>query len=80
MKTYTALYAENVPHMGSVDFEAVDTVDAINKAQHLDFEQLTTNPDWSNTVSRRIVEITDDNENIIAEFISLDALPLRFNP
>jgi hypothetical protein len=79
MKTYTALYAENVPHMGCVDFEAEDPADAIAKARKLNFDQLTTNPDWSNTVSRRIVEITDENENIVAEFIPLDPLPARFN-
>jgi hypothetical protein len=57
MKTYTALYAENVPHLGCVDFQAEDAADAVDKARAIDFEQVTTNPDWNNTASRRIVEI-----------------------
>jgi hypothetical protein len=34
-----------------------------------------TNPDWHNAVCRRIVEVTDIDENIVAEFIPLDNRP-----
>jgi hypothetical protein len=79
MKTYTALYAENVPHLGCVDFQTEDALDAVDKVRRINFEQVTTNTDWNNTVFRRIVEITDEDENIVAEFIPLGALPVRFN-
>jgi len=78
MKTYTALIAEEVPHYSVIEFEAVDTVDAIEKAQACDLTDVPTNPDWHNVVSRRIVEVTDEDENIVAEFISLDHRP-RFH-
>ena len=75
MKTYTVLYAEDVPHYAAVEIEAVDTVDAIAKAQNFDLTGVPTNPDWHNAVARRIVEVTDEDENIVAEFISLDNRP-----
>ena len=75
MKTYTVLYAEDVPHYAAVEIEAVDTVDAIAKAQAFDLTGVPTNPDWYNAVSRRIVEVTDEDENIVCEFIPLDARP-----
>ena len=75
MKTYTALIAEEVPHYSVIEIEAMDTVDAIEKAQACDLTDVPTNPDWHNAVCRRIVEVTDDDENIIAEFIPLDRRP-----
>jgi len=75
MKTYIALYAEDVRHYSTVEFQAVDTVDAIEKARSIDLTDVPTNPDWHNAVCRRIVEVTDDDENIIAEFIPLDRRP-----
>ncbi len=44
MKTYTVLYAEDVPHYAAVEIEAVDTVDAIAKAQNFDLTGVPTNP------------------------------------
>ena len=32
------------------------------------------NPDWRNAISRRIVEVTDQDETIFAEFIDLSPL------
>jgi hypothetical protein len=75
MKTYIALYAEDVRHYSTVEFEAVDTVDAIAKARTCDLTEVPTNPDWHNAVCRRIVEVTDEDENIVAEFIPLDNRP-----
>jgi len=79
MKTYTVLYAEDVPHYAAVDIEALDTVDAIAKAGQKDLTGIPTDPDWRNAVSRRIVEVTDEDENIVAEFISLDTPALTAN-
>lgn len=78
MKTYNVLFAEDVPHYSAVEIEAMDTVDAIQKAQNCDLTDVPTNPDWNNVISRRIVEVTDEDENIVAEFIPLDT-PARFH-
>jgi len=75
MKTYIALYAEDVRHYSTVEIEATDTVDAIAKAQAFDLTDVPTNPDWHNAVCRRIVEVTDEDENIVAEFIPIDNRP-----
>ena len=47
MKTYTVLYAEDVPHYATVELQAANTEDAIRaaRARHtgdLDFDT----PDW----------------------------------
>jgi hypothetical protein len=75
MKTYIALYAEDVRHYATVEFKAEDTSDAIEKARSHDLTGVPTNPDWHNAVCRRIVEVTDEDENIVAEFIPLDSPP-----
>jgi hypothetical protein len=36
-----------------------------------------TNPDGQNVISRRIVEVTDEDENLIPEFIDLSPLNER---
>ena len=79
MKTYTDPYDEDAPPGMAVDIRVMDTVDAFNKAQACDFTEETTGPDWRNAVSRRIVEVTDQDENIVAEFIPLDAHVFTFN-
>ncbi len=75
MKTYIALYAEDVRHYSTVEFEAVDSVDAIAKVRTRDLTGVLTNLDWHNAVCRRIVEVTNEDENIVAEFITLDGPP-----
>jgi hypothetical protein len=45
MKTYIALYAEDVRHYSAVEIQAVDTVDAIAKGQAFDLTDVPTNPD-----------------------------------
>ncbi len=72
MKTFTVLYAEDVPHYAAVEIEAEDAYEAITKARALDTTDVPTDPDWHNAVSRRIVEVTDEDENIVIEFIPLD--------
>jgi hypothetical protein len=40
-------------------------------------EHDSINPDWRNAISRRIVEVTDEDENLIPEFIELGPLNER---
>ena len=35
-------------------------------------EPMMTNTDWHNAVTRRIVEITDEDENLMIDFIEID--------
>ena len=72
MKTYTVLQAENVPHYRTAQIEAADTADAIAKACAHDWTSVDSHPDYSQATARRIVEVTDDNETILAEFIAID--------
>jgi hypothetical protein len=73
MKTYTVLYAEDVPHYALGEIEARGPKDAIAKARKLDTDTFTAyDPDWSGAVCRRIVSIEDPKGNIVAEAISLD--------
>ena len=37
------------------------------------------NPDGQNVISRRIVEVTDHDETIFAEFIEIDAFVVRLS-
>jgi hypothetical protein len=37
-------------------------------------ENDTINPDWQNAISRRILQVTDEHETIIPEFIDLSPL------
>ncbi len=79
MKTYTVLYAEDVPHYGSMEIEAENDAEAIAKAQAISEEDLgntTIDPDHDNSVSKRIVHIEDANGNTIAADLSLDAYTL----
>ncbi len=73
MKTYTVIYAEDVPHYALGEIEARSPKDALAKARKLDTDTFTAyDPDWSGAVCRRIVSIQDHEGNIVAEAISLD--------
>lgn len=74
MKTYTVLYAEDVPHYGTREFEVADDTLAIERAKAITPEALsnyTNDPEYSNSRCRRIVHI-EGPEGIIAEDIYLD--------
>lgn len=77
MKTYTVLFAEDVPHYGSVEIEAPDDAIAIAQAKALDSSSVTTDPDWSAAVCRRIVSIETAEGKAIAMDIALDGYHLR---
>jgi len=77
MKTYTVLYAEDTPFYGYMDIEAADDADAIVKARLADYTDRATDPDWHNSVCRRIVVIHDEHNNDVAYGIPLDEFHLR---
>lgn len=77
MKTYTVLYAEDVPHYGTVDIDAKSDQAAIAIAKGRDdISDITTDPAHNDTVSQRIVHIQDPDGNIIAQDIALDTYAL----
>lgn len=73
MRTYTVLYAEDVPHYGTREFDAADDTLAIERARAIAPDALsnyTNDPDHNDTLCRRIVHI-EGPEGIIAEDIYL---------
>lgn len=72
MKTYTVLYAEDVPHYAAVEIQAACDEEAIAFARSCDFGDAALEPEWNNAVCKRIVHIEDDAGNILASGISLD--------
>ena len=73
MKTYTVLYAEDVPHYGTREFEVADDTLAIERAKAITPEAMsnyTNDPEYSNSRCRRIVHI-EGPDGIIAEDIYL---------
>jgi phosphoribosylformylglycinamidine (FGAM) synthase PurS component len=79
MKTYSVLYAEDVPHYGSMEIAAENDAEAIAKAQAISEEDLgntTIDPVHSNSVCKRIVHIEDPEGKHIAADIPLDGYTL----
>ena len=73
MKTYIVLYAEDVPHYGTREFDAADDTLAIERARAITpgaMSNYTNDPDYNNTRCRRIVHI-EGPDGIIAEDIYL---------
>jgi hypothetical protein len=80
MKTYTVIFAQDVPHYGTVDIEAESDDQAIEAARIYwrDVENDPVNdPDWNSSVSKRIVEITDESGKSIANDVRLDSYNLE---
>jgi len=75
MKTYTVLYAEDVPHYGTRELPAADDTLALERAKAITPDAMsnyTNDPDYNNTRCRRIVHI-EGPDGIIAEDIYLSA-------
>lgn len=73
MKTYTVLYAEDVPHYAAGEVEARNPQAAIRKARRMDTDSFCAyDADWSQSYNRRIVEIEGPDGELIAEDIRLD--------
>lgn len=77
MKTYSVLFAEDVPHYGATEIEAEDDAAALEAAKAYDFSSVTTDPEWENSVSKRIVYIEDPDGNTICHDLPLDDYDLR---
>lgn len=78
MKTYTVLYAEEVPHYGVDTMEARDDASAIALAKSRPISGITLDPDYENAVCKRIVHIEDEQGNVVATDIPLDSCFLRY--
>jgi hypothetical protein len=78
MKTYSVLYAEDVPHYATGEIEARTDKAAIRKARKMKTEAFCSyDPDWDASVCKRIVFIEAPDGNNIAEDIALDRFHLR---
>ena len=72
MKTYSILYAEDVPSYGTVEITAETDEDAIAQAKEMDFGDVQLDPEWNNAVCKRIVHIEDHTGKTLINGISLD--------
>jgi hypothetical protein len=72
MKSYTVLYAEDVPHYATLEIEADDDAEAIERATANDFGDAALEPDWNSSVCRRIVHIEDGRGNTVLADFPLD--------
>ena len=59
------------------DDDEMDTVELMTQGDGSVYPDEPTDTGWRDAVSRRIVEVTDEDENLIPEFVSLDN---RFYP
>ena len=66
------------PTDATLNTETMDTVELMTQTNIGGYADEPTDPGWRNAVSRRIVEVTDEDENLIPEFVSLDPLPFMF--
>ena len=78
MKSYTVIYAEDVPHYGVADIKAASDTEALAAARASDFADVVLEPEWGNALCRRIVEIADEDSNVIADDIALDGCFVRY--
>ena len=72
MKTYTVLFAEDVPHYGTAEIEAEDDAAALDAAKAYELSEVTNDPIWENSVSKRIVYIEDAEGNTMFHDVPLD--------
>jgi hypothetical protein len=77
LKTYSVLFAEDVPHYGFAEIEAGDDAAALEAAKAYDLSEVAVNPEWENSVSKRIVHIEGPTGNTIAYDVPLDDYSLR---
>jgi hypothetical protein len=79
MKTYSVLFAEDVPHYGVAEIKAQSPEAAIEAAKVHDRDDLSAwDAEWGSAVCARIVEITDDETGaVVARDIPLDECFLR---
>jgi hypothetical protein len=78
MKTYTVLFAEDVPHYGTAEIQAEDDTAALEIAEAYPLSEVTNDAVWENSACKRIVDIQDAEGKVVAEDISLDDCFLRY--
>lgn len=78
LKTYTVVFAEDVPHYGSTEIAATDDAHALAIAQSFDTSELYYERSWDSTVCKRIVSIEDSGGATVANDIPLDNCFLRY--
>jgi hypothetical protein len=78
MKTYTVLYAADIPHYATFEVQATSTEEAILAAKaQIDYGKVfLEDPDWDGSILERIINIEDDTGGIVAHDIPLDGLSL----
>jgi hypothetical protein len=87
MKTYTVLFAQDVPHYGLVEITATGDKDALAKARRY-WKRVQRNkeplpldePDYDRAVLDRIVEITDETNRQVTADVRLDTYHLAIAP
>lgn len=80
MKSYTVLFAEDVPHYGSVTVVAENDASALAHAKAFWRDakaRPTVDPDWSGSVCHRIVHIEDESGRVVAVDVALDDFVLE---
>jgi len=78
MKTYTVLFAEDVPHYGTAEIQAENDTAALETAKAYPLSEVNNDAVWENSACKRIVDIRDAQGKIVAEDISLDNCFLRY--
>lgn len=77
MKTYSILFAEDVPHYGFAEIEAENDAAALAAARDYDLCEVTIDAEWENSVCKRIVHIEDPTGKTVFYDIPLDDYFLR---
>ena len=77
MKTYSVLYAEDVPHYATFEIEADDDGEALERSKSHDYGDAALEAEWNNPVCKRIVHIEDPEGKIVGNDIALDNTFLR---
>jgi hypothetical protein len=79
MKTYTVLYASDIPHYATFEVEAGSPEQALTaaRAKIKAGDVLLEDPDWEGSILDRIIQIEDDAGNSVANDIPLDDYRLQ---
>lgn len=81
MKKYEILYAQDIPHYGTVELEAESDAEILEAAKAYwsatDVDPVD-DPDWKNPVCKRIVVIRDEAGNEISNDIRCDDYSLEY--
>jgi hypothetical protein len=78
MKTYTVLFAEDVPHYGVAEITAESQSAALDAAKAYKISEVTNDPEWENSSCKRIVWMEGPDGNTVVEDVALDDCHLRY--